>query len=418
MAIYSLGDGMKPLSSEGKNNLPIGTVLHLNGYSNSDYVIVANLGDMGNRWGYGSIYKTVDIEKLTQGRAEAATLEWMSEKKDGRIQLYITDRILSQEETAEIWNKSEAQRLEKEQAESLKAAEYSRLVEIGRELFKKYIPEDAQALLVAKHNVDESDSMTDYFAHRTDDTVILNYSMHKRDLFPEMRKAAARIPETAHLGPGKGIFECLVVLCEDIVSMGQAYYEGNRSHWHGEPETFYTRAEAESFIEQSGTPEPIGFQTEAGIKTVNFKWHIIEEKIEHREKYSMGEGYYLKAGHGDATGWRVEKVLKGSRGWDNGLYYSIAKRCIFVDKPEDPESSQVTAPTLTENTEKNGLEIRFPEKPSAEILDKLKSAGWRWSRFSRCWYHIQTPANLTFATLLIQELVKQEANHDSRKQES
>ena len=29
-----------------------------------------------------------------------------------------------------------------------------------------------------------------------------------------------------------------------------------------------------------------------------------------------------------------------------------------------------------------------------------------WSKYSSCWYHRQTPANLAFATLLIQELTE------------
>ena len=49
--------------------------------------------------------------------------------------------------------------------------------------------------------------------------------------------------------------------------------------------------------------------------------------------------------------------------------------------------------TITENTEKNGIEIRFTRKPSDAVLERIKSRRcWRWSRYSKCWY---TRANQT-----------------------
>jgi hypothetical protein len=42
--------------------------------------------------------------------------------------------------------------------------------------------------------------------------------------------------------------------------------------------------------------------------------------------------------------------------------------------------------TITENHEKDGIELRFAEKPSRAVLDLLKSNGWRWSSFNKCWY--------------------------------
>lgn len=58
------------------------------------------------------------------------------------------------------------------------------------------------------------------------------------------------------------------------------------------------------------------------------------------------------------------------------------------------------AVTVTHNTEKNGVEIRFATKPAAAILDQLKAAGWRWSRFSSCWYARHTPEADAFAAQL------------------
>jgi hypothetical protein len=53
------------------------------------------------------------------------------------------------------------------------------------------------------------------------------------------------------------------------------------------------------------------------------------------------------------------------------------------------------------NEDKNGVEIRFPGKPSNEVLTSLKANGWRWSHFNKVWYNHYTPENLSFANGLI-----------------
>lgn len=46
----------------------------------------------------------------------------------------------------------------------------------------------------------------------------------------------------------------------------------------------------------------------------------------------------------------------------------------------------------TLNAEKNGIEISFPGKPAAAVLDVLKSAGYRWSSRRRIWWSKQSAA--------------------------
>jgi len=96
-------------------------------------------------------------------------------------------------------------------------------------------PEWAKSCLVAVRDVDDCDTMTDYFNHTSTDRVVLAWSKHTRDIFSEMRKAARTFEKTADLA-------------------------------------------------------------EAG------------KEAEHREKYSMGGGYYLKDGYRHSNGWRVEKT--------------------------------------------------------------------------------------------------------------
>lgn len=62
--------------------------------------------------------------------------------------------------------------------------------------------------------------------------------------------------------------------------------------------------------------------------------------------------------------------------------------------------------TIRKNIDKGGIEIRFPDKPSPEVLTRLKSAGWRWSRFAKCWYAKDTPRAEAFARELTGEVVE------------
>ena len=190
-----------------KNNLPIGTVLQLNGYNNPKYVIIKNLGIDKKFPSYGTRYLVVNLQTLEQKFYDACLLKFIEEKKDERIQTYILKEKLSLEETFEIYAKSEEKRKIKEKQEQERQETLKALEEKGREFFKKYIPENAKALIVAKYEVDKSDPMTDYYSTSTKETVILGYSFHTRDLFSEMRKFADRIPETKHLAEKNPKFE-------------------------------------------------------------------------------------------------------------------------------------------------------------------------------------------------------------------
>lgn len=69
-----------------------------------------------------------------------------------------------------------------------------------------------------------------------------------------------------------------------------------------------------------------------------------------------------------------------------------------VDGCERPSTD---SPTITENREKNGIEIRFPIKPAEETRTTLKRNGFRWSRQSACWYAKASESSRTFAATLI-----------------
>jgi len=62
------------------------------------------------------------------------------------------------------------------------------------------------------------------------------------------------------------------------------------------------------------------------------------------------------------------------------------------DTPVTPASSKGI--TVTYNSERSSIEVKFAKKPSTEVLEKLKAKGFRWAKGNKVWYH-KNPAKLT-----------------------
>jgi hypothetical protein len=250
-------------------------------------------------------------------------------------------------------------------------------------------PPWAQALIVAELEHDDCDSMTDYYSTHTSRIVALAWSRHTRDLFAELRKAAALLPETAHMGPGMGRWRPMVVLADDAPRCnGVAYWKGGPTHWHhelqtgGEWPTFTTEAEARAYMASKGDPEPI--HLDGSDAPTRFAWELQggERQIEHREKYSMGHGYYLKAGQRYGSGWVVRKQGLPLRAESMEQVAQLAG-----GRPAAEAGGAEPVADVTIGPGRNGnVEIRFPAKPSAEVREALKARGFRWSGASCCWY--------------------------------
>lgn len=166
-----------------------------------------------------------------------------------------------------------------------------------------------------------------------------------------------------------------------------------------------------------------GVEVSPLLSQVEFGWHT--------EKWSMGHGNYLEAkegfelpvelqglrsrsGGGEVTrahweitfqrAYREPVTLDAIAGYGNiaGTSSTAGTATVATVATGDPTAPAAPAAgaTVTENTEKNGLEIRFPSKPAAEVLESLKAAGWRWSRFSQCWYTRRSDAARQFAESL------------------
>lgn len=194
----------------------------------------------------------------------------------------------------------------------------------------KYAPAWAQAAIVAELHQDDSDSMTDYHNHKTTRVVVIGWSRHRRDLFGEMRKAAATFPETADLADAP-------------------------------------------------------------------------ESAEHREKYSMGAGFYLKRGWRDSSGWCVKKRRIDWLDRDK-LEFSDAARGVvpIVEKAEPAPTSETSAAggfTVTEHMHtKKGFRMwicTLADRVERDEFDRLNTAakalgGW----YSRAW--AGAPAGFAF----------------------
>ena len=68
--------------------------------------------------------------------------------------------------------------------------------------------------------------------------------------------------------------------------------------------------------------------------------------------------------------------------------------------PAQAQAEPVSGVVVSENEEKNGVEVRFPAKPAPTILEGLKAHGFRWSRYSSCWYQRRTAEAVAFARSL------------------
>lgn len=175
---------------------------------------------------------------------------------------------ISGPEAAALWERAKLERAANIAEQQAAAAERQTATEKARADLERYRPAWAQAAIVANLHQDDCDTMTDYFNAKTVRTVVIGWSKHKRDLFSEMRKAAATFPETAHLADAPA-------------------------------------------------------------------------SAEHREKYSMGAGYYLKSGSRYCDGWAVEK---SGLGYLASAYLEFAPHIMAADDAEPIAAIETAAP--------------------------------------------------------------------------
>jgi hypothetical protein len=234
---------------------------------------------------------------------------------------YLPGEVIEESELDELVKK--AQTAENEKAERIRvkaeAAKNARREAIARgaQIIKE-VPAWAKAVIIGTLNKNESDPMTDYYGSSTEKIIFLAFSSHKRDLFAEMRQAAANAPETEHLSTPPNV----------------EYYEG----------TDEKKPAAD----------------------------------EHREKWSMGAGYYLGVGR-YSNGWQVRKTTLVDL---ENLQLAAGEGRYFIPEGTAPEVADVKPVTV----EAGALQvIDYSEKAIAiigdtrPIKDTLKALGGRFN---------------------------------------
>ena len=213
----------------------VNQVIQMEGYNYHSYVVY---DITKNQWGI--TYKLIN---LTTKDFHTADIIRPLKEKFGIGFYYDSDnpQFMDSFEVAillqEAQTKANAEADEKEK-ERIRVEEVKT---IGSKRFAEILPENAQAVIVAKLKQDQSDSQTDYFASRTTRTVILGFSTHKRDIFSEMRKHASNFEETAYLAKYNEDYEH-----REKYSMGAGYYlgESKYSGWIIEKEPIHSREQA------------------------------------------------------------------------------------------------------------------------------------------------------------------------------
>lgn len=230
---------------------------------------------------YGFHYHLINLRTLDM--QQSTIIKPLSQKFG--IRMYYDENnieFMPEVEVAELYAKANEKRDSKRDAEQKENERREAVRVIGRKWLQENLPNDTQALIIARLKQDESDSQSDYFASRTQCTVILGFSKHKRDIFSEMRKHASNFKETAYLAEYNEKYEH-----REKYSMGAGYYLGE-SKYHGwiiEKCPIYTREKTiEDFAYTAGCPDGIHLgnkqadeqQTAEKINTGNLSFEIVD----------------------------------------------------------------------------------------------------------------------------------------------
>lgn len=231
----------------------VNQIVQMEGYDYTKYVVYKISQD---QWGID--YKLVSLKDYIFNTT--SLIRPLSEKFG--IGIYYDDKnpqFKTNEEVAELLAKAQIkEKLEQEEAEQEKERREEVRV-IGRQWLKENLPQDAQAIIVARLKQDDSDSQTDYLASSVQQTIILGFSKHKRDIFSEMRKYANNFEGTAYLAEYNAHYEH-----REKYSMGAGYYLGESKYcgWIIEKDRIYNRDnKIEEFAYVAGNADNIHLKT-------------------------------------------------------------------------------------------------------------------------------------------------------------
>ncbi len=233
----------------------VNQVVQMEGYNYPKYVVYKV-----EKTDWGINYHLIDIKNHAFNCT--TRIRPLSEKFG--IGIYFNDKdpqFMNEQEVAELLTKAQVKKNLEEQQAEVEKKRREEVRAIGREWLQASIPQDAQAIIVARLKQDDSDSQTDYFASSVQRTIILGFSKHKRDLFSEMRKHANNFEGTAYLSEYNEEYEH-----REKYSMGNGYYLGKSSYsgWIIEKVKIYDRDNTiENFAYVAGNHENIFLRLDA-----------------------------------------------------------------------------------------------------------------------------------------------------------
>jgi len=329
--------------------------------------------------------KRVIYEVVRPGHFKTVTLDGQQLKQDDHVKpysekfgigtYYNEGETLPLEQINDLVNQARAATEEHEAAEQKAseeaAKERARKIEEGAKILPA-IPAGVKAVIMGIRFSTTYDPNADYQSHtdHTEEVLYLAFSNHEKDLFAEMRKAADKHEKTAHLGTGKNIFTAYQVNTSETPFYlgGDHQHPGSSMRWADKSPEFYTRAEVEKWVSEQG--EAPTRQADDG-RAIKYIWHIAEESIEHREKYSMGSGYYMKSGD-----WKIRKSNIDARSLPDLQIAAAEGRFFCNTQPEatteapNLEPIEVKAGTVQIIEYGRGLAIIGDTRPIAEKLGK------------------------------------------------
>ena len=369
--VYSLlganGATMVEISTEG---LSLGSVVSYGDMANgrTEYVVIEEEASSG----YG--YKAINVETLSLHEVSVTAIEGPGGWE------FSDSPEWNETEIADLIERSEAKSVSDDEKRSAESDAREERSARGVELLAKVKPEWAESAIIATLDVDDSDSMTDYFASHTTRRVFLGWSKHKRNLFSELRKAAATFGPTEHFGPKKDFWSAKVVLENDVPTA--PFWKGSSSPWHreltdvgGERVEFATEAELDAYLAEKGEPGEISVD---GVLTT-FTWKKNKDSVEHREDYSGGGGYYL--GGRSRGGWKVRKDAYGSL---DSLFGGPGEDLIGLAEDDRPAETEKKGKAVSIRPTSEAIEIEFRDEPTRRTITSLKHngfyphGGWVW----------------------------------------
>lgn len=187
--MYSIGvGGLKLLTTTGKNDLEKGQITEWRGNYEHKNVIVENLGIDNKNPSYGTKYQTINLNSNELRLLHAYELVYPDDPNLWHTQHnYILDEKYPIDKVDALFKATIEKKLKEQTIQKKMRIERERLIETGKELFKKYIPTTAKAVIVAESEIDDCDITTDHFNTKTNGLIILGYSSHKRDIFSDHR---------------------------------------------------------------------------------------------------------------------------------------------------------------------------------------------------------------------------------------